>query len=95
MLSIKNSSNNKLKIACDLVILTTPYCNSIIDIKSRFTEITFNGTPTRVYKLYCSNTIEHNQLMKEKESPIIKVINYNEEKFVEYDEKNGDIVLSL
>lgn len=93
VLSIKNSSNNKLKIACDLVILTTPYCNSIIDIKSRFTEITFNGTPTRVYKLYCSNTIEHNQLMKEKESPIIKVINYNEENFVEYDEKNGDIIL--
>jgi hypothetical protein len=31
--------------------------------------------------------------MKEKESPIIKVINYNEENFVEYDEKNGDIIL--
>lgn len=75
------------------MILTTPYCNSIIDIKSRFTEIAFNGNPTRVYKLYCSNTIEHNQLMKEKESPIIKVINYNEENFVEYDEKNGDIIL--
>lgn len=75
------------------MILTTPYCDNIIDIKSKFTDVKFNGVPTKVYKLYCTNTIEHNHLLKEKESPIIKVINYNEENFVEYDKNNGDIIL--
>lgn len=93
VLSIKNSSNYKLKTACDLVILTTPYCDNIIDIKSKFIDVKFNDVPTKVYKLYCTNTIEHNHLLKEKESPIIKVINYNEENFVEYDKNNGDIIL--
>lgn len=93
VLSVKNSSNNKLKTACDLVILTTPYCDNIIDIKNRFTEVVFNGVPTKVFKVYCNNTIEYNKMMTEQISPLIKIINKNEENFVQYDENSGDIIL--
>lgn len=92
VLSIKNASNTKLIIACDMVIITSPICDNIIDIKKRFTGIEFNNIPNKVYKLYCNNTIENIKLTKEKENPIIKIIN-DTENFVGYDENSGDIIL--
>ena len=91
ILSIKNSSNTKLKIACDLVILTTPLMDNIIDIKTRFANIKFNGEITNVYKIYCINTIEYDTMAKENILPMIKVMDETEN-FVEYDENNNTVI---
>lgn len=92
VLSIKSASNVKLKIACDIVIFTSSLCDNIIDVKTRFTNITFNSVPTKIYKIYCIGTIESDKLNKEKELSTIKVIN-NNENFIGYDENSGDIIL--
>lgn len=92
VLSIKSASNPKLKIACDMVIFTTPLCDSIIDVKKRFTNVVFNGTLTKSYVIYCTSTIEHDKLIKEKENHLITVI-YETENNIQYDENSGDIIL--
>ena len=51
-LSIKSASNIKLKIACDIVILTSSLCDNIIEVKSRFTDIVFNSVPTKTFRVY-------------------------------------------
>ena len=93
ILSIKNSSQNSLKTAVDLVIFTSPLCSSIIELKQRFTNITFNGIYTKVYKIYFNNTIEYAKISKEQENTLIKVLNKYEENFIQYDENSGDIIL--
>lgn len=90
VLSIKNSSNVKLKIACDLVILTSPMCDDIISIKQRFSNIEF-PIITNVYKLYCINSIEHDLINKTKVSPVIKIMNNDD--LINYDENLGVIIL--
>lgn len=92
ILSIKSASNIKLKIACDIVIFTSSFCDSIIDVRTRFTDISFNNVPTTTYRIYCNSTIESDKLNKEKEYPTIKVIN-DTENFIGYDENSGDIIL--
>lgn len=91
-LSIKNASDNKLKIAPDIVILTCCLYDNIIDIKTRFNSIEFPN-PTTVYRLYCSNTIENVMLNKEKVLPMINVVNKDENNFVGYDEISGSVIL--
>lgn len=92
ILSIKSASNVKLKIACDIVIFTSPLCDSIIDVRTRFTNVSFNNVPTIIYRIYCNSTIENDKLNREKECSTIKVIN-DTENFIGYDENSGDIIL--
>lgn len=92
VLSIKNASNPKLKIACDVVIFTSPLCDSIIDLKTRFADVIFNGVPTLTYKVYCRGTVENDKMIKDKSNPIIKIID-DTENSVSYDEISGHIVL--
>ena len=92
VLSIKNASNPKLKIACDVVIFTSPLCDSIIDLKTRFADVIFNSVPTLTYKVYCRGTVENDKMIKDKSNPIIKIID-DTENSVSYDEISGDIVL--
>lgn len=92
ILSIKSASNPKLKIACDMVIFTSSLCDNIIDVKSRFVNITFNGIPTKIYRIYCNGTIENNKLNNEKENTLFTIINETENN-VAYDENSGDIIL--
>ena len=92
VLSIKNSSNNGLKTACDIVIITSPLCDDIIEIKKRFNKIAFNGIPTSLFMIYCKNTIESETLKKRQKTPLINVIE-EEENFIGYDENYGAVVL--
>lgn len=92
VLSIKSASNTKLKIACDLVILTSPLCDSIIDVKSRFANVSFYGVPTKTYRVYCSDTIENEKLYKEKENTLFTIIDETENN-IQYDENLGSIIL--
>lgn len=92
VLSIKNASNVELKIACDIVILTSSECDSIIDVKTRFTNIEFVGVPTIVYRIYCNGTIESNHIYKRRVSPNVKVINDTEHE-ITFDENSNDIII--
>ena len=92
ILSIKNSSNKKLNINCDIIIFTSPICDNIFEFKSRFNKININTNPHIVYKIYCNNTIEENILIKEKPNKLIEIINENEN-FIQYDENSGNIIL--
>lgn len=91
-LSIKSASNIKLKIACDMVILTSSLCDNIIEVKSRFTDIVFNSVPTKTFRVYCNSTIENDKLNKEKENTLFTIINETENNVL-YDENSGDIIL--
>lgn len=92
VLSIKNSSSNKLKIGVDVLIITSPLCDGVIALKTRFADIDFRVVPNIVHKIYTIGTIENVTMNKEKESPLIKVIDDNDN-FIGYDENSGDIIL--
>jgi len=92
VLSIKSSSNVKLKTAIDLVIFTSPFVDDIIAFKTRFTDVTFNSVPTINYKVYCRGTIENKHLSNQKESSLIKVIPDDEDE-IDYNNDNDAVVL--
>lgn len=75
-----------------MVIFTSSLCDNIIDVKSRFVNITFNGILTKIYRIYCNGTIENNKLNNEKENTLFTIINETENN-VAYDENSGDIIL--
>lgn len=93
VLSIKNSSDIKLEIAVDVVIYTSAFIDDIMALKTRFTNVTFNGVPTKLYKVYCKGTIENKHLLNQKESPLIEVIDDVNNFNIGYDETTGDIIL--
>ena len=72
--------------------MTSPLCDNIINIKKRFTNVVFSGIPTKTFKIYCSDTIENDKLNKEKDNPIISVIDKTDNNII-YDENLGNIVL--
>ena len=92
VLSIKQSSNTKLGITCNLVILTSPLLGDIADIKRRFCNVRFTYNPTIIYKVYCKSTIEQDKLDIGITNHITNVINENENN-ISFDENTGDIVL--
>ena len=74
VLSIKNTSSEALKISVDVIILTSPLCETIQQIKYRFADLILNETPIKVYKLYMVGTIEEKGLKKEKQTNYHKII---------------------
>lgn len=90
ILSIKFSSDTELKTAIDLMILTDGLNLSIIDIKTKFTNIIFNFN-TIVHKVYSMGTIEEKRLMQEQPPQNVTIIRENENNLI-IDEKNGDII---
>lgn len=92
VLSIKNSSNTSLKLTCDIVIITSSQCEDIYSIKTRFNNIRINTLPNKVYKLYCTDTIEEDKIRNEKINPNIAIIEKSSNT-IKYDEESGDIIL--
>lgn len=92
VLSIKNTSNTSLKLTCDIVIITSSQCEDIYTLKTRFNNIRITTIPNKVYKLYCTQTIEEDKIRKEKINPNIIVIEKSNNT-IEYDENSGDIIL--
>lgn len=91
-LSIKHSSDTKLKIAIDVVIFTSPLYDDIIDFKKRFTNITFNSIPNIVYVTYIDGTVENDKLYSNKRNNLFTIVE-DEEKEIQYDENTNDIIL--
>jgi hypothetical protein len=91
-LSIKEASDTKLNIACNCVIFTSALCNSIRDLKLRFTNINFGAGTLQTYRVYCNNTIEQVKINKDKPLPFVNYIDETENNF-DYDENINGIVL--
>lgn len=91
LLSIKNSSDIKLKTAIDIVIFTSSVCYSPNDFISRYSNIEFNSNPLISYMLYCNNTIESNKINERLLTNNVKLIEF--EKNIQIDEENGAIYL--
>lgn len=91
LLSIKNSSDTKLKTAIDVVIFTSSVCHSPNDFISRFTDIEFNSNPLISYMIYCEDTSEANKIDERKLTNNVTLI--EEEKNVQIDEENGAVYL--
>ena len=90
ILSAKVSSNIKLSINVDIVIFTDGISTDIIEVKSRFTNSTFN-VPTITYRLFTNDTIEHKKLLEKNQPANIRIYNTNEKNAI-FDEKSGDII---
>lgn len=90
-LSIKSSSNVKLKTAIDLVIFTSPLCDDIIDFKKRFKDVVFNSVPNTIYVVYCDNTLEYDRLYDKKPNNLFTIVEETEKDIV-YDENSNDII---
>ena len=90
ILSAKVSSNAKLAINVDIVIFTDGISSDIIEVKSRFTNSTFN-VPTIAHRLFSNDTIEQKKLLEKTQPANIKIYNTNEKNAI-FDEKSGDII---
>ncbi len=90
ILSAKVSSNTKLAINVDIVIFTDGISSDIIEVKSRFTNSTFN-VPTITHRLFSSDTIEQRKLLEKTQPANVKIYNTNEKNAI-FDEKSGDII---
>lgn len=90
ILSAKVSSNIKLTINVDIVIFTDGISTDIIEVKSRFTNSTFN-VPTITHRLFTNDTIEHKKLLEKNQPANIRIYNTNEKNAI-FDEKSGDII---
>lgn len=93
VLSIKESSNPKLSTTFEIAIITSPLCNSINTIRKRFINSKFSGVPFKEYLIYCTNTIEHDKINREKLPSNIEVIDETENNSFICDENYGDIIL--
>lgn len=93
ILSIKSAANPKLKIACDIIIFTSPLYDNPIDFKRRFINVNVTGIPNKVYMIYCNNTIEYDKIVKTPPTSIVKMIFDNKNDDVIYDENSGNIII--
>lgn len=91
LLSIKNSSDVKLKTAIDLVIFTSSLCLSINEFIERYSDIEFISNPLNTFVIYCNNTIEDTKLHNRQLTRNITLI--EEEKNFTIDENSGEIYL--
>lgn len=77
ILSSVNAADKSLKCVIDLLIITSPFCDTIQEIKYRLNGVQFNCLPNRIIKLYCKGTVEEKQLNKETPSEFHKIVNNN------------------
>lgn len=91
ILSIKDTSNDKLKCDCDVLIFTTSLCSNIVQLRQRFVNVSFNTNPLITYKLYTKNTIEETKLNNNIAKCSINVV--EEEKEIFYDDEQDAVVI--
>lgn len=91
ILSIKDSSDNKLNASSNIVILTSPLAYNIFNLRTRFNNIDF-GNNTKVYRIYCKDTIEEIKLFNEPANNLVTIKNEELEN-INYDSQSGEIIL--
>lgn len=78
IISTNNACDKNLCALIDILIITSPLCDTINELKYRLSNIQFNTLPNKVIKLYMVNTIEQKRLTKEKLSHLHEIVNKSE-----------------
>ena len=91
LLSIKNSSDNELKTAINVIIFTSSVCSTPNEFINRFNNIDFKDTVLYSYVLYCSNSVESAKLNSRQLTNNVKLINNVEN--LKIDNENGAVYL--
>lgn len=82
ILSSNNAVDKSFNGIIDVLIITSPLCDSVRDIKYRLPNLSFSTTPNTIYRLYCINTTEQVRLDKEILNESCEIVNDNEISFV-------------
>ena len=90
ILSVSNSPDKRLDIDVDIVIITSPLCNTIEEYLYRLDKVKFNS-PIKLYTLYVTNSLEQRQL-EDRKLPVSHILLNNIKNDVAYD-KNNDVVI--
>lgn len=91
LLSIKNSSDNELKTAINVVIFTSSVCSTINEFITRFDNIDFKDNVLYSYVLYCNDSAESVKIHNRQITNNVKLI--ENEKSIQIDEESGDVYL--
>ena len=91
ILSIKDTSQDNLKVECDVIIFTTPLCANIVQFRQRFVNVTFNTNPLITYKIYTSNTVEEVKLNSNINGCRIEIV--EEEKDIIFDNSTNTVII--
>lgn len=92
VLSTNNSADRDLECEIDLMIITSPLCDSLDNLRYRLNKVNFKGVPNKIIKLFIKDTAEEKVLMKETPSLNHKIVNEN--KIVSnFDENLGVVVV--
>lgn len=93
VLSANNAVDKALNCIIDLMIITSPFCDTIKELKFRLRGVQFSSTPNKIIKLYMKSTSEEKQLIKEVPTAYHTIVN-NCEINSSYDENLGAIVVN-
>lgn len=91
LLSIKNSSDNELKTAINVVIFTSSVCSTINEFIMRFDNIDFKDDILYSYVIYCDDTAESVKIHNRHITNNVKLI--ENEKSIQIDAESGDVYL--
>lgn len=75
ILSTTNAPNAELECNIDILILTSPLCETIKSYLFRLNRVSFNMDALIAYKLYCMDTFEVNKLSEEIPTETHKIVN--------------------
>lgn len=90
ILSTNNSPDKKLAIDVDIVIITSPLCNTIEEYLYRLSNIVFGNNIT-LFTLYVKNSLEQRQI-SERNLPVQHKLINNIKNNIDYG-KNNDIII--
>lgn len=65
VLSANKAVDKSFNAVIDVLIIASPLCDNVRDIKYRLPNLSFSSTPNTIYRLYCMSTTEQNKLDKE------------------------------
>lgn len=90
ILSCSNAPTKDLTASIDILIITSPLCDSVEEYRYRMANIEWNNDKIKCYTLFCKNTYEEKRFenIKTDENHII----VEEEKNIGYDENNSIII---
>lgn len=91
VLSTNNAPDKELTIDVDIIIITSPQCESIKSYIYRMSNLSFRSSNIILYSLYCRNSMEE-KLLENKELANNHIITNNCEKNI-VSEENSDFII--
>jgi hypothetical protein len=91
LLSCSSAPNKELEASIDVLIITSPLCDSVNEYKYRLSKIKFVSNPNIVYRLYCKATFEYKRLSEEQIPNNFNII-VDDKYLSEVSENNGSII---